>query len=117
MSDLKTPPPDALDVAGERDGSPHLPPENRPTQRTAVRSVTINTMLAAIGLLFVAPMLWLLLASVDSHASWGVEWPHFSLINFRHVLTGSLLHSLFNSVVLAVVSTAIASAAGVLAAY
>jgi len=67
--------------------------------------------------LFIAPMLWLLLASVDSQASWGVEWPHFSLVNFRHVLTGSLLHSLFNSVVLALVSTAIASIAGVFAAY
>jgi multiple sugar transport system permease protein len=62
-------------------------------------------------------MLWLLLASVDSQASWGVEWPHFSLVNFRHVLTGSLLHSLFNSVVLAFISTAIASIAGVFAAY
>ena len=97
--------------------APILPPENRPTQRTALRSATANTLLGAIGLLFIAPMLWLLLASVDAHASWGVEWPHFSLINFKHVLSGSLLHSLFNSVVLAVVSTAIASVAGVFAAY
>jgi multiple sugar transport system permease protein len=114
MSDLTTPTNDALEPAVE---SPALPPENRPTQRTAVRSFTLNTLLAAIGLLFVAPMLWLLLASVDSHASWGVEWPHFSLINFKHVLTGSLLHSLLNSVILAVISTAIASIAGVFAAY
>jgi multiple sugar transport system permease protein len=92
-------------------------PENRPTQRSTVRSVTMHTILGAVGLLFICPMLWLLLASVDSHASWGLEWPHFSLINFRHVLTGSLLHSLFNSVVLAVVSTVIASVAGVFAAY
>ena len=39
------------------------------------------------------------------------------MINFQHVLTGSLLHSLWNSVVLAVVSTAIASVTGVFAAY
>ena len=94
-----------------------MPPANRETQRTAMRTLTANTLLGAIGLLFIAPMLWLLLASVDSQASWGVEWPHFSLVNFRHVLTGSLLHSLFNSVVLALVSTAIASIAGVFAAY
>jgi multiple sugar transport system permease protein len=62
-------------------------------------------------------MLWLFLASIDKNASWGVEWPHFSLINFKHVLTGSLLHSLWNSVVLAVISTAIASITGVFAAY
>jgi multiple sugar transport system permease protein len=107
--------PPELDAAA--DGSPVLPPENRPTQSTALRGLTTNTVLGGIGLLFVAPMLWLLLASVDSHASWGIEWPHFSLINFKHVLTGSLLHSLLNSVILAVISTAIASIAGVFAAY
>ena len=96
---------------------PIRPPENRQTQRTIVRSLTLHTILGGIGILFLAPMLWLFLASIDSHASWGIEWPHFSLINFRHVLTGSLLHSLWNSVVLAVISTGIASIAGVFAAY
>jgi multiple sugar transport system permease protein len=97
--------------------SPMLPPENRSTQRTKVRSATLNLILGGLGVLFLAPMLWLFLASFDKNASWGVEWPHFSLINFKHVLTGSLLHSLWNSVVLAVISTAIASVAGVFAAY
>jgi multiple sugar transport system permease protein len=96
---------------------PIRPPENRQTQRTLVRSLTVHTILAGLGILFLAPMLWLFLASIDSHASWGIEWPHFSLINFRHVLTGSLLHSLWNSVVLAFISTTIASVAGVFAAY
>jgi multiple sugar transport system permease protein len=94
-----------------------LPPENRQTQRTFARRLTLHTVLGGIGILFLAPMLWLFLASIDSKASWGIEWPHFSLINFRHVLTGSLLHSLWNSVVLAVISTTIASVAGVFAAY
>jgi multiple sugar transport system permease protein len=94
-----------------------LPPENHQTQRTFARRLTLHTILGGIGILFLAPMLWLFLASIDSKASWGIEWPHFSLINFRHVLTGSLLHSLWNSVVLAVISTAIASVAGVFAAY
>jgi multiple sugar transport system permease protein len=96
---------------------PIRPPENRQTQRTFVRRLTLHTVLGGIGILFLAPMLWLFLASIDSHASWGIEWPHFSLINFRHVLTGSLLHSLWNSVVLAFISTTIASVAGVFAAY
>ncbi len=94
-----------------------LPPENRETQRNNVRKITGNTILAGLGLIFLAPMLWLLLASVDSNASWGIEWPHFSLTNFQAVLTGSLLHSLWNSVVLAFLSTLIASVAGVFAAY
>jgi len=96
---------------------PIRPPENRQTQRTLARRLTLHTILAGLGILFLAPMLWLFLASIDSQASWGIEWPHFSLINFRHVLTGSLLHSLWNSVVLAVISTTIASVAGVFAAY
>jgi multiple sugar transport system permease protein len=94
-----------------------LPPENRQTQRTFARRLSLHAILGGIGILFLAPMLWLFLASIDSKASWGIEWPHFSLINFRHVLTGSLLHSLWNSVVLAVISTTIASVAGVFAAY
>jgi multiple sugar transport system permease protein len=92
--------------------TPVLPPENRQTQRTKVRSATLNLILGGLGILFLAPMLWLFLASIDKNASWGIEWPHFSLINFKHVLTGSLFHSLWNSVVLAVISTAIASVAG-----
>jgi multiple sugar transport system permease protein len=94
-----------------------LPPENHDSQRNTVRKVTGNTILAGIGMAFMVPMLWLILASVDSNASWALEWPHFSLKNFQAVLTGSLLHSLWNSVVLALVSTIIASVAGVFAAY
>ncbi|MGA2970687.1 MAG: carbohydrate ABC transporter permease [Acidimicrobiales bacterium] len=104
-------------VATAIDDEPIRPPENRQTQRSFVRRLTLHTILGGIGILFLAPMLWLFLASIDSHASWGIEWPHFSLINFRHVLTGSLLHSLWNSVVLAFISTTIASVAGVFAAY
>jgi multiple sugar transport system permease protein len=96
---------------------PEMPPENPATRSSVVRATTTHLALAGFAILFVIPMLWLLLASVDSNASWGLEWPHFSFVNFRHVLTGSLLHSLWNSVVLAVVSTAIASVTGVFAAY
>jgi multiple sugar transport system permease protein len=111
------------DIAPTTDATPTvvderiLPPANRQTQRTFARRLTLHTILGGIGILFLAPMLWLFLASIDAKASWGIEWPHLSLINFRHVLTGSLLHSLWNSVVLAVISTTIASVAGVFAAY
>jgi len=94
-----------------------MPPENPATRISVVRATAVRLMLGGFGILFVVPMLWLILASIDSNASWGLEWPHLSLVNFRTVLTGSLLHSLVNSVVLAVVSTAIASITGVFAAY
>lgn len=94
-----------------------LPPENPQTQSRAAQKVTSNVLLGGLGLLFLVPMLWLLLASIDVNASWAIEWPHFSLRNFQNVLTGSLLTSLWNSVILAFLSTLIASVAGVFAAY
>jgi multiple sugar transport system permease protein len=94
-----------------------MPPENASTQRAVWRATGTHLALTGFGLLFLVPLLWLLLASIDANASWGLEWPHLSLVNFRHVLTGSLLHALWNSVVLSVISTAIASITGVFAAY
>jgi multiple sugar transport system permease protein len=94
-----------------------MPPENPATRISVVRATAVHLMLGGFGIIFVVPMLWLILASIDRNASWGLEWPHLSLVNFHNVLTGSLLHSLVNSVVLAVVSTAIASITGVFAAY
>ncbi len=116
MSTVDDQPVESLD-ATDTAAAPVMPPENRQTQGTRARNATLHLILGGLGVLFLAPMLWLFLASFDKNASWGIEWPHFSLINFKHVLTGSLLHSLWNSVVLAVISTAIASVAGVFAAY
>lgn len=96
---------------------PDMPAENPATRSSVVRSTATHLALVGFGILFVVPMLWLLLGSLDSNASWGLEWPHFSLINFQHVLSGSLFHSLWNSVVLAVISTVIATVTGVFAAY
>lgn len=94
-----------------------MPEENRDTHRTTARSITSNVMLLAIGFLFLAPMVWLVFSSLDSQATWSVEWPHFTLSNFSQVLTGSDLQALVNSIVLAVLSTLIATVAGMLAAY
>ena len=94
-----------------------MPEENRDTHRTTARSFTSNVMLLAIGFLFLAPMVWLVFSSLDSQATWSVEWPHFTLSNFSQVLTGSDLQALVNSIVLAVLSTLIATVAGMLAAY
>jgi multiple sugar transport system permease protein len=94
-----------------------MPGENRDTHRTTTRSITSNVMLLAIGFLFLAPMVWLVFSSLDSQATWSVEWPHFTLSNFSQVLTGSDLQALVNSIILAVLSTLIATVAGMLAAY
>ena len=103
-----------LDESSSTNG---LPEENRDTSSTVTRSVVSNVILSAIGLLFLAPMVWLVFASLDSQATWSVEWPHFTLANFQQVLTGSDFQALLNSIILAVVSTLIATIAGMLAAY
>jgi multiple sugar transport system permease protein len=94
-----------------------MPEENRDTRRTTARSITSNVMLIVIGFLFLAPMVWLVFSSLDAQATWSVEWPHFTLSNFSQVLTGSDFQALVNSIVLAVLSTLIATVAGMLAAY
>jgi multiple sugar transport system permease protein len=74
-------------------------------------------MLALIGILFALPMLWLLAASLDSQASWSIEWPHFTLANFQAATGSGQLHSLWNSFILSAVATLISTLASALAAY
>lgn len=76
-----------------------------------------NAVLAIIGILFALPLLWLVLASVDSNASWSISWPHFTLSNFGASMQGGNGHSLVVSIELAVIATLVATIAGTLAAY
>jgi multiple sugar transport system permease protein len=94
-----------------------MPPANADTQRSKFRDLTGNGILLILGLLFFAPMVWLIFASVDAHATWSVEWPHFTFSNFATVFSGGDFRALLNSMVLAGVSTVIATVTGLLAAY
>lgn len=74
--------------------------------------------LAAITLIFLVPMLWVLSASIDARASFAIQWPHLTAGNFQGLFTGNvLLHPLWNSLVLSVGTTALATVAGSAAAY
>ncbi|WP_426521347.1 carbohydrate ABC transporter permease [Diaminobutyricibacter sp. McL0618] len=61
-----------------------------------------NVILLVIGLLFVVPMIWVVLASFDRTASFSVAWPKdFTLDNFQAVLTPDLAFlPLLNSLLL-----------------
>lgn len=100
------PPPEAVP-----DSAPRVPDPSRTARRTG------NLVLAAIGILFALPMLWLVTASLDSQASWSIEWPHFTLANFRAATGSGQLHSLWNSFVLSAIATVVSTAASSLAAY
>lgn len=97
--------------------APVKPPPNPASLSSLSRQAISNIFLGLFGVLFLLPMLWLVLASVDSNASWSVEIPRLTGSNFAAALSGSNLQSIINSIIMAGVSTAIATLAGALAAY
>lgn len=96
---------------------PVPPATQRVPEAARVERRVSNGVLALIGVLFLVPMLWLITASLDSHASWTIEWPHFTWANFRTATESTYLHSLWNSFVLSGVAALLSTAASTLAAY
>jgi multiple sugar transport system permease protein len=93
------------------------PPIVVPYPRMSTAGISRNILLAAFGVVFAAPVLWMALASVDANASWSITIPHLTLSHFRALLNGTDMHPLYNSFFLAGVSPAVTVALGVLAAY
>jgi multiple sugar transport system permease protein len=87
-------------------------------RKSAATAVTY-LVLTVIGLLFLAPLLWLVLASLNGQATLSVTMPHpFTLENFRQVLTGSTtLQPLLNGLILSGGSGVVTMLASALAAY
>lgn len=108
---------DALATPVTAAAAPVKPPPNPASLSSLSRQAISNVLMGLFGVLFLLPMLWLVLASIDSNASWSVEIPHLTGSNFAAALSGSNLQSIINSIIMAGVSTAIATLAGALAAY
>ncbi|MFJ6678725.1 carbohydrate ABC transporter permease [Microbacterium sp. NPDC091382] len=87
-------------------------------QRRATR-FWANVVLIVIGLIFAAPLAWVVLAAIDSAATYQVAWPtEPTLDNFADVLTPELtLRPLLNSLLLSTGAAAVTVVASVLAAY
>ncbi|HEY8701670.1 MAG TPA: carbohydrate ABC transporter permease [Arthrobacter sp.] len=86
-------------------------------QRRARRPA--DAALLVIGACFALPLLWLVLASVDTKAGHQAKLPHeISLDNFAAVMTpGLLFRPLWNSILLSAGTAAVTLVAAVLAAY
>ncbi|TAM69366.1 MAG: carbohydrate ABC transporter permease [Microbacteriaceae bacterium] len=84
----------------------------------AMRRVS-NSVLVVIGVCFVLPLIWLLLASFDKTATLTVKWPSaFTLENFTSVLTPDLAFvPLWNSLILSGGCAIITVVVAILAAY
>jgi multiple sugar transport system permease protein len=77
----------------------------------------VNGLLALVGGLFLAPLAWIVLASVDANASWALSWPNFTLAHFHDVVRGDFLQALLNTVYLSIIATAVSTGAGILGGY
>jgi multiple sugar transport system permease protein len=87
-------------------------------RRVSVAGVAANLALAAIGLTFLLPLLWMVFSSVDSNPDWAVKLPHhLTSRHFHEVVARGGLHSFRNSLYLAGMTTLITTAFAALAAH
>ena len=74
-------------------------------------------ILVVVGIIFVAPLLWLFFSAVDANASARLEWPHFTFKNFTDAASDDNLRALLNSAYISVVATVVATVPATMAAY
>lgn len=77
----------------------------------------INLVLALIGLCFLLPLVWLILAAFNPEAGPGLAAPRFSLLNFQGAFSIGAGRDILNSLYLAIVSTLVATVVSLLAGY
>jgi len=76
-----------------------------------------SLVMAVIGLAFLVPLGWLLLAAFNPHATSGLAAPTFSVTNFSAAFSAGAGRDIANSLYLAGVSTIVATVVSTLAGY
>jgi multiple sugar transport system permease protein len=92
----------------------------RTIRRRRIRygNLLANVAFAAIGLGFALPLLWVLVAAFDTHATNALQWPHLGLSNFTQDFKQDVIVTPFvNSLIISAVTTAITTLFGLMAAY
>ncbi len=79
--------------------------------------ISVNFLLAVLGAAFLLPLIWLVDASLNPHASAALTGPAWSLTNYRAALAAGAGGAIKNSLYLAIVSTIVATAVSTLAAF
>jgi multiple sugar transport system permease protein len=88
-----------------------------PRQRSMARPA-LNVLMAVIGVAFLLPMLWLILASLDPQANDTLSLPHsLSILNYHLAIRAGAGAAIKNSLYLAGVSTIIATAVSTMAGF
>jgi multiple sugar transport system permease protein len=85
--------------------------------RRRTNKFAVNTALGVLGLIFLLPIIWLVDAALNPNATQALSAPALSLSNFHAALVAGAGGAIKNSLYLAVVSTVVATAVSVLAAY
>ena len=78
---------------------------------------SVNGALAFLGILVLLPLIWLVDASLNPHASAALTTPAWSLTNFHMAFSAGAGSAIKNSLYLAVVSTIVATVVSTLAAF
>lgn len=100
-------PPDGLDAG--------LVPV-KPRRLTGGKVIS-NVVLAVFGVLFLTPLLWLIFASIDSHAGPTIGLPQLTLQQFRVAVGGGNLQALLNSLLISIIATIVSTVPAIFAAY
>jgi multiple sugar transport system permease protein len=86
-------------------------------RRVTTGALSSNALLALLGLAFLLPLIWVVLASIDSHAGAGVRVPNPTIGHYSALAHESRLRPFYNSLYLAGVSTIVSTVLGLFAAY
>lgn len=79
--------------------------------------IIVSVIMAVLGMAFLLPVVWLILAAFNPHATSGLSAPAFSLENFRAAFQAGAGRAIANSLYLAGVSTVVATVVSTLAGY
>lgn len=109
----------AVDRTEEESGRPLRPSSSGKGPRERMASTASSIAMIVIGLAFLIPLLWVVLASFDTEATLSVQWPsRWSLDNYKAIWNEeTTFRPLWNSLLLCGGATLVTMIAAVLCAY
>jgi multiple sugar transport system permease protein len=81
------------------------------------KAVVSNGLLVLLGLVFLLPIIWLVEAAFNSHATQSLAVPHLSFSNFGAALKAGVGGAMINSLYLAAIATIVATFTSTIAGY
>lgn len=86
-------------------------------RRVTSGRVISNLILLIIGVVFVAPLVWLVFSSMDANAGPTVQWPALTVANFKAAGSSARMLALANSFYISTIATLVSTVPAALAGY